>query len=512
MDELALFVRGPVVVFKWRNAEGWPVEYVSPNVVGIFGYSDEEFMSGLIAYAERIHPDDVGAVTDEVGVAARAHAPSFEHEPYRVLHRDGTVRWLHDVTYLHYEGDEVTHYVGYVVDITSRQRALAHEQELEAQLLHAQKLESLGVLAGGVAHDFNNLLTGILGEASLLRLDLDTPQSDPLRSVEQIELLARRAAELTRQLLAYSGKGRFVVRPLDVSELVRDIASMLKVVLSKKAALELNLADDLPAIEADRAQLQQVAMNLISNASDALCGEVGMIRVTTSAEHYTEQILRAVYGERDLPAGLYVVLEVSDDGCGMSKEVKARLFDPFFSTKSMGRGLGMSATLGIVRGHRGAIRVYSEPGRGTSFKLLFPASEASAVPLGERPSGGAWRSSGLVLVIDDEATVRRVATRMLERLGFTVLSAPDGAEALHLYRDNVDDVVLVLLDMMMPVMDGKETLSLLRRITPDLPVVMSSGFNEQEAISRLAGRGVTAFLQKPYKPSDMETAVRSALE
>ncbi len=510
-EKLAVFQRGPVVLFQWHNAEGWPVHWCSPNVKDICGYNAEDFMSGTVAYAGLIHPDDIDQVTQEVTDALAKNLDSFEHEPYRIIHRDKSVRWLHDVTHLLRKGDEVTHFVGYVVDITSRMNVMQRSIDLEKQLLHAQKLESLGVLAGGVAHDFNNLLTGILGEATLARLEYGTPNGETLRNIDQIELLAMRAAELTRQLLAYSGKGRFVVQPLDLSELMREITSMLNVAISKKAALELHLSDDLPAIAADQAQIQQIAMNLLTNASDALGEEQGVIRIKTGRETVSADTLREVYGAKDLPSGVYVTLEVSDNGCGISAETRKRLFDPFFTTKATGRGLGMSAVLGIVLGHQGAIRVYSEPGQGTAFKLLFPAIEDTAIALRSSETKKQWKGTGTVLVVDDEPSVLSVATRMLTHLGFEAIVASNGQEALAMYQQHSDDIVLVLLDMMMPVMNGRETLAALRRITPDLPIVMSSGFNEQEAISRIAARGMTSFLQKPYELEDLEAAVRAVI-
>jgi len=499
------------VLFKWKNEPTWPVEWVSPNVVELFGHSAAQFISGEVSYAGCIHAEDAALVGSEVEEAVRSGVEAFEHEPYRIHHVDGSVRWLHDVTHVLRTDGEVSHFVGYVVDITARMESIQAEHELEKQLLHAQKLESLGVLAGGVAHDFNNLLTGILGEASLAELALSKKDGDPSTSVAQIKNLARRAAELTRQLLAYSGRGRFVVQPLDLSELLRDITTMLGVVISKKAVLELHLGESLPAINADRAQLQQVAMNLITNASDALGDEPGLINVTTSKERCSANQLRDVYGA-NVAAGLYVTLEVSDDGCGMMPEVRERLFDPFFTTKANGRGLGMSAILGIMRAHSGAIRVYSEPGQGTAFKLLFPSTEATAIPIESNTRPSAWHGAGTILVVDDEPSVRTVAQRMLKRLGFQTLAAQDGADAIRVYEAYGDEIVLVLLDMMMPVMDGRQTLAQLRRMKSDLPVVMSSGFNEQDAISRLSARGMTAFLQKPYQLSDMEAAVRRALE
>lgn len=510
-SELALFAAGPVVLFKWRNDEGWPVEWVSPNVESVFGYTAKQFTSGAISYRECIHKSDVARVEAEVDVAFENNVIELIHEPYRIWRSDGTLRWLQEMTHLRRADGEVTHFVGYVVDITDGLEARQRQHMLELELLHAQKLESLGVLAGGVAHDFNNLLTGILGEASLLSRALGDALPDAAASVRQIETLATRAADLTQQLLAYSGKSRFVVQPLDLSLLLREISQMLKVVISKKAVLALALEEGLPPIMADRTQLQQIAMNLLTNASEALTDEAGLIQVTTTAEELSAERLANIYDAPHLSPGTYVVLEVSDDGCGMSEDVLEKLFEPFFTTKAQGRGLGMSATLGIIRSHKGAMRVDSKPGRGTTFTLLFPASSEQPLPVEDEPSGGRWEGSGLALIVDDEEPVRAVVTRMLRRLGFDTITANDGEEAQRVLDEHADEVRLVLLDMTMPVMGGKEALAELRARYPELPVVMSSGFNEQAALPGRAADDTTYFLQKPYQLPDLERVLRRAL-
>ena len=512
LSELALFASGPVVLFKWRNTEGWPVEWASPNTESVFGYSPSQFVDGEVSYASLVHADDIDRVAAEVEHAIETEVVSFEHEPYRVRRADGEYRWLQDVTHMQRNDGVVTHFVGYVVDITERHEATRRQHALELKLLHGQKLESLGVLAGGVAHDFNNILTGILGEASLASSSLNPEDTDTLASIQQIETLARRAADLTRQLLAYSGKGRFVVQSVDLSTLLQEISQMLKVVISKKAALELDLAAGLPPIMADRTQVQQVAMNLLTNASEALGDSPGLIRVCTSAEVCSKERLAQAYSAPDLTPGTYVVLEVSDNGCGMTPEVRDKLFEPFFTTKAHGRGLGMSAILGIMRAHKGAIRVYSEPKQGTAFKMLFPATSQPPRDGAPGAAPSPWRGAGLALVVDDEPSVRGVAQRMLQKLGFETVAASDGAEALEVFKVRRDEIRVVLLDMMMPVMSGRETLSAIRAIAPDMPIVMSSGFNEQEAITRLAARGMTCFLQKPYQIADLELALRDVVK
>jgi CheY-like chemotaxis protein len=283
------------------------------------------------------------------------------------------------------------------------------------------------------------------------------------------------------------------------------------VVISKKAVLALALEEGLPPIMADRTQLQQIAMNLLTNASEALTDEAGLIQVTTTAEELSAERLANIYDAPHLSPGTYVVLEVSDDGCGMSEDVLEKLFEPFFTTKAQGRGLGMSATLGIIRSHKGAMRVDSKPGRGTTFTLLFPASSEQPLPVEDEPSGGRWEGSGLALIVDDEEPVRAVVTRMLRRLGFDTITANDGEEAQRVLDEHADEVRLVLLDMTMPVMGGKEALAELRARYPELPVVMSSGFNEQAALPGRAADDTTYFLQKPYQLPDLERVLRRAL-
>ena len=375
-DEREIFVAGPVVVFRWLNEAGWPVEYASPNAAGVFGYSAAEFTGGEVSYAALIAPEDGPRVAREVAAASESDVASFVHEPYRIRHRAGGIRWLYDFTnVVRDEAGRATHFLGYVIDITAHMQAEAEKRELERRFLQAQKLESLGLLAGGVAHDFNNLLAGILGHASLARRALAQGSAEVGAAVDQIETLAIRAGELTRQLLAYSGRGRLSVHPIDLGELVRDTARMLEVVVSNQATLRLEVASELPAVEVDPTQIRQIVMNLITNASDALGHREGTISIRVTPRELDRQRLAHEFGATERAAGRYVSLEVTDTGCGMDDSVIAKLFDPFFTTKASGRGLGMSAVLGTVRGHEGAIRVRSKPGEGSSFEIVLPASD-----------------------------------------------------------------------------------------------------------------------------------------
>jgi signal transduction histidine kinase/CheY-like chemotaxis protein len=384
-------------------------------------------------------------------------------------------------------------------------------REFESQIQHAQKLESLGVMAGGIAHDFNNLLTSVLGYADLALREL--PQASPARElIESAVDGARRAAELTQQMLAYSGHGRFVVAPLDLSAIARDMLRLLEVSISKKCKLVLELDDHLPPIEADAGQVRQVVMNLAINASEAIGDGSGQITIRTGVTECDHDQLNQFYLDPKIEPGTYVFLDVTDDGCGMSKETIARIFEPFFTTKFTGRGLGLSALLGIVRGHRGAVRIYSEVGRGSTFRVLFPLSRATSIPAAPKePTTRAWRGHGIALVVDDDASVAALAGRMLESLGFSVVYAGDGHQALEVYAAHAAEVRLVLLDVTMPQLDGEGTLGELRARHGDVKVILSSGYDESTAMQRIAAQGRPAFIQKPYRFSQFAALVREVV-
>jgi two-component system cell cycle sensor histidine kinase/response regulator CckA len=398
-------------------------------------------------------------------------------------------------------------------DIT--EAVLAEERRLESErrLFESQKLDSLGLLAGGIAHDFNNMLMGVLGNASLAQEDAP-PGSALAESLADIESAARNAAGLARQLLAYSGRGRFVVMPVDLRSVVQEMGKLLEASIPKNVVVRYQFGDGVGPVMADVSQLRQVLLNLILNAAQAIGGRSGIITVAISSMDCDADYLETTFALDELEERRYVYLEISDTGVGMDAETQKRIFDPFFTTKDDGRGLGLAAVLGIIRGHAGAIKVYSEQGRGTTFKVLLPEHEGSQEDsLQAEPAGAAARvpAGTLVLVVDDEEHVRRVAARILRRMGFEVLTAEDGREAVAIFRSYADEIELVLLDMMMPRMGGERTFTELRRIRSDVRVLLSSGYNEQEAVVRFVGRGLAGFIQKPYSRVELERVVREAL-
>ncbi|MEM7243765.1 MAG: response regulator [Acidobacteriota bacterium] len=378
--------------------------------------------------------------------------------------------------------------------------------KLEARVQEAQRFESLAVLAGGIAHDFNNLLVGILGNAGLALMSV--PAESPVRGILQdIEVTAQRAAELTRQMLAYSGKGRFVVEELDLSRLVEEMSHLIEVAVSRKVVLRLDLGEPGIMISADATQVRQVVMNLITNGSEAIGERSGIVSIRTGVVEANEAYLADMIRGPESQPGYFAYLEVSDTGIGMSPEVVERMFDPFYSTKHEGHGLGLAAMLGIVKGHQGAIRVYSETGNGTTIRVLLPLAQPQE-PAVERESLEPFeQGDGLVMVVDDEEQVRAVSKRALEMVGYEVVTCVDGREAVEVYRRRHESIRAVLLDMTMPHLDGRETFREMTRIRSDVRVILMSGYNEQDATSFFAGKGLAGFIQKPFSPRELLQAV-----
>ena len=474
------------------------VTYASPSAGKTLGYAEGENLGRQVR--DLVHPEDQKALAE--AMARLLEEP--EHVAYLTLRlrgQDGSWHWLETVAQnaLHLPGVQ-----GLVInarDVTERLLAEEDRHRLETQMREAQKLESLGMLAGGIAHDFNNLLMGIMGNAGLAMLDLD--ESHPAhKRVKQIEVAALRAAELTNQMLAYSGKGRFLVQTMDLARLVEEMASLLHTVISKRATLRFEGTPGKALTEADATQIRQVVMNLITNASDALGDKGGTITLRTGVKE-TSRTTPCLAGVP--PEGLAAFLEVTDTGGGMEPDTLQRIFDPFFTTKFTGRGLGLSAVLGIVRGHKGAIQVRSIPGEGTTFRLLFPLSARDQEAPEPTPVQDPGRGHGLILVVDDEAPVRLVARGALEHAGFEVLEAADGQEALDLFSREGDRIRALLVDLTMPRMGGDELVAQLRARggrAAEVPVVLSSGYSAEE-VERRAGTQPGGFIHKPYRPKEL---------
>jgi PAS domain S-box-containing protein len=481
-----------------------------------FGFPVSEVLEH--SFAPFVHPDDV-PLCFEYLVRVMSTGQGATSPPYRVKRADGS--WslfiANGTPYTDEQGNYL--YIGVGRDISDQTRAEEERLELERQLLHSQKLESLGILAGGIAHDFNNLLQVILGNLELASTRL-SPHSATLKYISHAMHAAKHSADLTSRMLAYSGKGNYVIEIVDLNALVNENVTMLRTAVPKTISIDLHTDTELPPIRADKAQLQQVIMNLITNAAEAIEEQPGLIKLITCVQNCDRSFLADSRLIDKPEPGRFVCLEVSDNGVGMSQETQSCIFDPFFTTKFTGRGLGMSAVQGIIKGHGGALFVESTPGRGTAIKVAFPAIEQEIsdndrkkiVEVAVKSSSSIGPLSGVALIVDDEKPVLRICVSMVKLCGLTVLTANDGADALSKFRALYDEIDLVIMDLTMPNMDGVTAMRELRRIKPDIKIILSSGFNEQELVERICDQAPAGFIRKPYSLKDLEAEIRRVMQ
>ncbi|MDX8390560.1 MAG: response regulator [Mariprofundaceae bacterium] len=501
VSRLAAVIEQAEEIVVITNAEG-VIEYVNPAFERISGYAI----------------DEVTGQTPQI-LKSGQHTDKYYAAMWKTLRSGKT--WRGDFINRSKSGDfyEVDQSItpilddnGEITGFSSVQRDVTAQRKMQSRFEHFDRVESLGILAGGIAHDFNNLLTAILGNSALAKKKLE--ESSPVFShLKAIEGASHSAADLCKQMLAYSGKGKFVVKAIDLSTLVENMSKLIEVSLAKNVVLKYYLSDQLPAVNADMAQMQQVVLNLITNASEAIEGKSGVISLATGVMQVDTDYLNGCLGDEHLEPGRYVYLEISDTGCGIEKEIQKKIFDPFFTTKFTGRGLGMSAMLGIIKGHHGGLRIYSEVGKGTSIKVAFPISSKDAEQIDQSHAvSSAWKGSGTILIVDDEETVREVASAIFEDVGFQVLTAKDGVEGVEVFRQNQENICVVLLDMTMPRMDGNACFRELRSIQSDVRVVLSSGYNEQDATNQFVGKGLAGFIQKPYPPESLIEKIKAVLD
>lgn len=494
--------RSPVALFRCRAAGDCRMEFVSENIAR-FGYTREQILGGALSLYALIHPEDRERVADGLARHVAAGEDAFQLT-FRVLAKDGTAVWTESYTETVRAADgTVSHYQGAWLDITVR-------KQLEERLLQAQKMESIGRLAGGVAHDFNNLLTAISGYANfaLEAVGESHPATDDLRGILDA---AARAADLTRQLLAFSRRQIFEMRVVDLNALIRGMGKMLRRLIGEDIELMI-VPGAIPATtRADPAQIEQVLVNLAVNARDAMPAG-GMLTIETSNVTLDDAYVRAHPGAI---AGDYVLIAVTDTGVGMSDEVRSHIFEPFFTTKSPGKGtgLGLSTVFGIVKQHEGNIYVYSEPGVGTTFKVYLrqssEAAEARAGRAGEEPIVGGTET---ILLTEDDPAVRQMAARILRGVGYTVLEAANGAEALQVARKHAGRIDLLITDVVMPRMNGRELARRLAEICPSVKTLYVSGYTENTIVHNHILDEDAHFLQKPFARRALAQKVRQALK
>jgi len=507
----------PAVVYLSALDEVGTTLYISPQLTTTLGYTPEEWIAQPDLWQRCLHPDDRARVLAAYETMRDGSAPM--NCEYRTIARDGRVVWVHEVAnVLGSRTNRLCLHQGILIDITEQKRAEEERLQLERRLLHAQKLESLGVLAGGVAHDFNNLLTAMQGHLEMAQQQI-TNVASVRWHIESALQVVKRATDLTRQMLAYAGKGQFVVQDVDLNMLIEQNRAVLSAAVSRSVTFDLQLAAQLPLIRADIGQMQQVIMNLVTNASEAIGERHGVITLRTGAQVCDQEYLQRSCLEEKPPAGPYVFIEVSDTGCGMDERTRERMFEPFFTTKFTGRGLGMAAVQGIVRALHGAIMVDSQPGRGTTVRVLLPVAQSSEsstpaplAPVALAEVEGKTSATGTILVIDDEDMVCELVADALHLMGFQALTASDGEEGVHLFREHVAEISCVILDLTMPRQDGVSTYQALRSIRPDVPIILTSGYSLQGVLQRFEGQRPDGFLHKPYPLEELRRVVESVLE
>jgi PAS domain S-box-containing protein len=450
---------------------------------------EQELGSGWV---EGVHPEDLEKCNATYSSAFDTRC-NFQME-LRLRRADGEYRSVLCSGVPRFTGSGVfAGYVGCSIDITDLKRA-------QEEALARQKLESLGVLAGGIAHDFNNLLGSILADAEMALADL-RPDMLAVEEIQRIKSVALRASEIVRELMIYAGQETVHPESLDLSRLVDEMLQLLKVSISKHAVLKTDLGKNLPAMQGNAAQMRQVLMNLITNASEAIGEHQGEIHVTT-------ELVK-------VPEGEYVRLEVSDTGCGMSAEIRAKIFEPFYTTKFAGRGLGMAVVIAIVRSHGGAIDVRSVPGQGTKVQILLPCGgppakhDASATNgAGSAPISTA---AGTVLLVEDEETLRLSVSKMLRKNGFSIIEVGDGSAAIDLLHRQTDRIDLILLDLTLPGTSSREVIAESLRIRPDMKIILTSAYAREMAMPSIDSPQVKGFIRKPFKLEDVVQLLRYTL-
>lgn len=503
---LSDLVNGIEAVIWESDAGVQHFSFVNDYARKLLGIDTNRWVAEPAFWYENVHPDDRARARGNTQAAQR---PGQSHTvEYRMIDAAGQILWVREIITAIGDADNIAGLRGVVVDITARIQA-------EEALRQSQKLESLGVLAGGIAHDFNNLLTTILGNAEMLSPYLATSKGSGKHHLEKIERTTRRLADLTRQMLAYSGRGKFTVDKISLNALIVEMTDLLKVSTPKNVRVTYQLDPTLPLLEGDTVQIRQVVLNLLTNAAEAIGDQrAGNVIIRTDSCTLDTNAIANLYPGQDLEPDHYVRLEVSDNGSGMSAETLSKIFDPFFTTKFAGRGLGLAALRGIVRGHRGGIRIFSQQGEGTVFTLIFPArgrpAEAKGYPVSEDHAFVTMEGTK-VLLVDDEEGLRSLMAIALKDAGCTVFQAADGEEGMSQFRRYEHELDVIVLDLTMPRMNGDEVFRRVRASCPKMPIILCSGYTEEDVSRQFDGLGLSGFIEKPFTPSELIEKIGTVL-
>jgi len=496
-ESYTIINRSPAVVFLWKNAEGWPVQFVSDNIKELLGYTAEELASGKISYTKMLHPDDLERVAQEVVKNSEKGIENFVHKPYRIFTKDGETKWVDDRTFIRRnEKGDITHYQGIVLDITERKR-------LEEELLRAEKLESVGLLAGGIAHDFNNILTTILGNVSLAKMQM-TPDGETFEMLSEAEKASIRAQTLTKQLLTFAKGGAPIKETASIKDILKESPSF--VLRGSKSSCKLSIAEDLWPAEVDVGQISQAINNIVINANQAM-PEGGTIRV--EAENLTIDDGHGL----PLKPGRYIRISIKDQGVGIAEKHLANIFDPYFTTKHDGSGLGLATAHSIIEKHEGHITVESLIGVGTTLHIYLPASD-KMIP--EKEEVQLIKGQGRILVMDDEASLRKMLGRMLKNLGYESKFAKDGAEAIEMYKaakKSEKPYDAVIMDLTIPGgMGGKEAIEKLLEIDPEVKAIVSSGYSDDPVLTNFQEYGFMGMMPKPFESLSLGKVLHEVLK
>lgn len=462
---------------------------------------------------DAIHPEDISSFQNQFQKLLTPPNEPITLEVRLLPEPDNVIFTEMNATLVKDKQNRPLYFLVYLRDITERIRAQEENRRLERQVLHSQKLESLGIMAGGIAHDFNNLLSGIIGYVDLAEMQL-AENASPATSLQEIREIALRMAALSRQMLAYSGKGNFIIETADLNQVIRDSLSLLKISISKMVKLEVQLSDSPQWIHADISQIHQILLNLLTNASEALGSSPGIITIRTSSKFLEKEDLPNLPWSACLVSGNFHILEVEDNGCGMDEETQKRIFDPFFSTKFAGRGLGLAALQGIIRAHKGAVELQSEPGKGSLFRVFLPASpppKKESLPQPDFPVPPKIPLPLHALIIEDEDIVKNFLLQSLKKRGITTLTADNGIDGLRLFQESHEEIHLILLDWTMPGLSGLDVLKEIRSTHPHIPIILMSGYSPDDFLQLPPELHPTRFLHKPFSAASLFTEIHLAI-
>ncbi len=498
------------VAFTWKNVEGWPVEFVSDNVLKLFGWSADDFLSNKVVYSSCVHPDDIKRVGEEILKASRdKSAKDFEHAPYRILTKDGKEKVVRDWTYLvRNDSGEATHFKGLIEDITGRVRADVQKKALEAKLRQSQKMEAIGTLAGGIAHDFNNILSAVIGYTEVVLDDMEEGKAKP-ENIREVLAAGLRARDLVQRILAFSRQDEKEPRPIIVSPLIKEALKLIRATLPSTIEIERDIKGEHQML-ADPTQIHQVLMNLCANAAHSMREKGGVLSVELDR---TEVGLEAATSHPGIKPGPYIRLTVSDTGHGMPPDVMDRIMEPFFTTKEKGEGAGMGLSVvhGIVASHGGALNFSSEPGKGSTFTALFPAIEKNVVQV-DRGAGPHPRGDEHILFVDDEPAIVRTNEKILRSLGYKVTSRTSAVDAFELFKERGDEFDLVITDLTMPHISGDRLAQKILAVNPGMPVIICTGFSTITTPEAVLAMGVRAYLLKPLLKRELAETIRKTLD